>query len=134
MYLSHLLAHLSNNPPAHPFDSKAERELWLMLRPFFDLRPQFKFKGYRFDFAILMPKIDLEMDGAYWHDQDHDKKRDEIAERNGWEVIRVDYDTWYQNKIPVTIITGIRILVAYLPKTYTGLIISYVIKNFIRFF
>jgi len=50
--------------------------------------------GYRLDLAIVAKhvKVAVEVDGRYWHRQGDrplkDARRDELLERQGWEVIR----------------------------------------------
>lgn len=50
--------------------------------------------GYRLDLAIVSKhiKIAVEVDGRYWHRQGDrplkDARRDELLERQGWDVIR----------------------------------------------
>jgi len=44
--------------------------------------------GFCIDIAIPEKKLAIEYDGSYWHNEDNDKKRDEILESLGWRVIR----------------------------------------------
>ena len=43
---------------------------------------------YCLDIAVPELKLCFEYDGSYWHDEERDKKRDEVLERMGWKVIR----------------------------------------------
>jgi DNA-directed RNA polymerase subunit RPC12/RpoP len=49
---------------------------------------------YFLDIAIYELMICIEYDGSYWHDEEHDKFRDEVLESFGWKVIR------YVDRIP----------------------------------
>lgn len=49
---------------------------------------------YFLDIAIYELMICIEYDGSYWHDEEHDKFRDEVLESFGWKVIR------YVDRVP----------------------------------
>ena len=54
------------------------------------------YKGYFLDFAIIDLKIDIEMDGGQHYNSDkakqHDRKRNEFLNGNGWGVYRINWN------------------------------------------
>ena len=58
----------------------------------------FYFNGYFLDFAIENLKIDFEVDGSQHRNDlkivEHDKRRNQVVQDNGWTVIRIFWPTW----------------------------------------
>lgn len=68
-----------------------ETELGLLLSRAFPLaliEREYKAGRYRLDFAIPAMMLAFEADGEYWHDADHDAKRDAWLGSQGWQVVR----------------------------------------------
>jgi very-short-patch-repair endonuclease len=61
------------------------------------LEPQFWINNKCFDYKIPYKNIIIECDGSYWHDLPlsikNDKLKDEIADRNGFKLIRYKINT-----------------------------------------
>lgn len=58
------------------------------------------FHRYEMDICFSEQKLDVEIDGDYWHNlsgaKERDKKRDEILKSKGWRVIRVPEHKVYE--------------------------------------
>jgi Protein of unknown function (DUF559) len=52
------------------------------------LKPSIWLDGRCFDYQIPDKKIFIECDGAYWHNRASDEVKNEIAERNGFRLVR----------------------------------------------
>lgn len=50
---------------------------------------ELKVGTYRLDFAVTKDKIDIEVDGVYWHDPLEDRRRDNKLAHYGWRTIRI---------------------------------------------
>lgn len=68
-----------------------EVEAWNQIRYLSNLAlyPQYPVGRYFTDFANPFLKIVIEMDGADFHDENKDKKRDEVMKKMGWKVFRI---------------------------------------------
>ena len=55
-----------------------------------DCLKQYPILGYLLDFAFPRLKLDIEVDGTYWHKQrrDKDRLRDNALKRMGWNILR----------------------------------------------
>ncbi|MCA9368334.1 DUF559 domain-containing protein [Candidatus Kaiserbacteria bacterium] len=53
-----------------------------------DFDPEYRVARYSIDFALVKIKVAIECDGAYWHDEDHDAKRDRVLSGLGWVTLR----------------------------------------------
>ena len=51
--------------------------------------PQYPALHYFIDFANPYLKIGVELDGAVWHNEEKDRKRDELLAADGWKIYRV---------------------------------------------
>lgn len=49
---------------------------------------QFHIGRFWADFAIPSAHLIIEVDGAYWHDEAHDRQRDAWLTKHGWRVLR----------------------------------------------
>ncbi len=56
---------------------------------------------YPLDIAYLPKKINIEVDGKYWHrnKKHRDRRRDGFLRKLGWVVIRVDSKLWRESKV-----------------------------------
>lgn len=53
------------------------------------LYPEYPVGNMFLDFADPIKKIDVELDGATYHDSSKDKIRDDILKKAGWKVFRI---------------------------------------------
>ena len=71
--------------------SKPQKKLYEMVKSLYsEVELEYEIFNKSLDIALPKYKIDIEFDGAYWHDsrKDEDNKRDELLKSNGWHVLR----------------------------------------------
>jgi len=76
-------------------EEKVYRELIKIFREGIDFCPEFVFHckyNYRLDFYFPVVKLAIECDGKYWHDKDHDRKRDHYFKNKGILTLRFTDD------------------------------------------
>lgn len=67
-----------------------EMDAWQSIRGYgVPLYPQFPVLNFFIDFANPVKRIGIEMDGAQWHDEEKDRRRDLALLEEGWTIFRV---------------------------------------------
>ncbi|MDW7673939.1 MAG: DUF559 domain-containing protein [Bacillota bacterium] len=80
-----------------------KRMYYALKKAGYDPIPQYPIRGYRLDFAIFKNgiKLDVECDGKDFHSspaqKKHDRKRTQVLNRAGWNVIRFSGSQIYRN-------------------------------------
>ena len=76
--------------------TKHEARLWIRLRRLrergFHIRRQAPFRGYYLDFVCFQRRLVIELDGGQHNEEAalaHDRVRDAVLERKGFQVLRV---------------------------------------------
>lgn len=86
--------HFFRNHIKFVHSSKAEIEFYHILKYYFgnDISKQIQIEGKMFDY-MLCNKLLIEFDGVFWHSKEkskiNDKLKDEIAIKNGYEILRI---------------------------------------------
>lgn len=80
----------------------------------------YRVRRYSIDIALLPDKIAIEYDCAYYHDNDHDMKRDKTLIALGWRVLRVKSGT----KLPTRKQLDIAIALLLSGETYTEIVLD----------
>ena len=77
----------------HKRPSGVQKKFFKLLKKSFPkLRQEYKIPGFRLDIADVQRKLDLEIDGVYWHEirkPDSDKNRDKRLKKLGWKILRI---------------------------------------------
>lgn len=101
---------LAENPDKVPFDVNG----WKYRRSFLEIKleeefvrqgvtgwhPDFKVGPYRYDFAFVAQKVDVEVDGSQHNlpkEVEHDRIRDSWSVSQGWRVLRIPGKLLYHN-------------------------------------
>lgn len=72
-----------------PRISKPQLELYNLVKQIYpDAILEYPFLDYCIDIAVPNKNLCFEYDGSYWHDQERDKERDRVLEREGWKTFR----------------------------------------------
>ncbi len=88
---------------SHVHPSRPQISLFksLCARGFKRTRLEYYVGSYPLDIAYLPKKINIEVDGKYWHrnKKHRDRRRDGFLRKLGWVVIRVDSKLWRESKV-----------------------------------